>query len=713
MTPKPVDKDSLSAFLWKDKTAETPLVPKKKVSAPSTPPSPRTFVPGPSAPALTDTTTQQPEGETPLRLRTQESPKIVKPKIVFTTPTKTAGQSPPLASRPARSVLPVCANHNLWLKPSLEAMEGMTEHELSRVEHFQIGQYGIGSVTWPGLTDVRFLNIDDLIVFKKGSVTLFPDEELKPPVGTGLNKTAIIELFVKPKNAELAKKYENRYVDEMRKLTESSGAEFLSYDLEAWRFRVEHFSTWGILDSEWTKIDSLSHAGKNENMPQNDLSLFSRLERDLFAHDEDEEGESIQGDASMDREAEISLETPQIYSKDDFVGALAVAPPTRAELKAMGWNLKLMDLFLNQSFRVSLSADGKLVAPEHPVVCETYNVNVVPIKNGEKLNQQPIVDLVAHRNSDWETLLDILSSHSGVESVVSLIRALISQAPEESENAINTAAFNEWLSRVNALKIQADPSLAFSPAAVLSSKHYSPSASELLISLGKPRLALAAAAAMDDTCRRLMQEQLACVQDSDPECQKVASILGGNIEALEGLDWRTELALRYWYCEGDLTGFEPPANSIEWRIVKAVVLGDSRELLKLLDADLSLDELSQVFLAMVVVRMQKPEIVDDTHFLRVTVELSDRILASENVDWQLSPMVLSFLPESARREQLIEDIVARNIEEDYGLLVKYKIVSEKSLTAARAVDELAHGRPDVARILAAKEGLSDLIECAP
>ncbi len=718
VTPKPVDKDSLSAFLWKDKASETPLVPRKKISAPASPPSPRTFVPQPStAPALGDVTGVgfEATGETPLRIRAQEptsvtpsgSPKIVKPKITFTTPTKTGQTSP--TQKVLKSVLPICANHNLWLKPSLEAMEGMTEQELARVEHFQIGQYGVGSVTWPGLTDVRFLNIDDIIVFKKGSVTLFPDEDLKPPVGTGLNKTAIIELFVKPKNVDLAKKYQARYVEEMRKLTESNGAEFLSYDLEAWRFRVEHFSTWGILDSEWTKIDALSGRGNENLLPKNDLSLFSRLEQDLFEHEEMEE-ESV-GDLTMEREEKVRIDTPKLYAKEDFVGALAVAPPTREELKAMGWNLKLMDLFLNQSFRVSFSADGKMVSPEHPVVCEAYNMVVAPTRADEKFNQEPIIELVKHMGEEWENLVEILCQHKSVVSVMSLIKALLSESSDEG--SINTAAFNEWLSKGNAARIQADPSLAFSPSAALSSKHYSPSASELLISMGQPRLAMAAAAAMDDTSRRLMQEQLGLVQDSNIETQKIAAILGGNIEALEGLDWRTELALRYWYCEGDLTDFDPPANSIEWRIVRAVVLGDSLELFKLLDENIILDELGRVFMAMVVVRMRKPEMIAEEHFLRVTVELSDRILASKNVDWQLSPIVLSFLTKSSKRDQMIEDVVARNIEEDYGLLVKFKIVSERSLTAARAMDELAHGNADVARVLATKEGLNELIDAAP
>jgi nuclear pore complex protein Nup98-Nup96 len=677
VAPKPVDKDSLSAFLWKDKASETPLVPKKKPSAPSSPPSPRTFVPA----ALPETTTVSVEEKetTPLRLRKEtplESPKgtvapsiVVKPKIVYTTPTK-GDQSPP---RVARSVLPICANHNLWTKPSLEAMEGMTEQELSRVEHFQIGQYGIGSVTWPGLTDVRFLNIDDVIVFKKGSVTLFPDEDLKPPVGTGLNKTAIIELFVRPKNIELAKKFESRYIDEMRKLTESNGAEFLSYDLESWRFRVEHFSTWGIEESMWNMIDEnvVPHHRPVAGGPatsKNDLSLFSRIEKDLFippAVEEEEESWMHGTDAgSLDEEGPVA----PVMSKEDFIGGLAVAPPTREELKSLGWDLKLMDLFLNQSFRVSIGIDGTMAIPEHPVVCDSYNVSVItPTAHGGGEVEEKLVSVFEHKQ-DW----------SSTSSTVSLIRALLDGPEEENSEGFNTVAFNEWLSQVNAQRIRSDPALSFSPAAALCSRDYTPSASELLVKSGHPRLALAAAAAHDDASRRLMNDQMSRIEDDDAETQLVADVLGGNISNLKNLDWRSELALRYWYCDGDLNGFEPPSNSIEWRVIRAVVLGDSTEMFKLLDSDLSLSELADLMIAVQLVRLKKPELVVENHMMRIAFALADKILASpRSVDWQLAPLVLAFLPKSLQRDKVIEDIVARNIDKDCSLLLRLGIITEQ------------------------------------
>jgi nuclear pore complex protein Nup98-Nup96 len=690
-----MDKDSLSSFLWKEKPGEsTRLVPKKKLSAPPSPPSPKTFVVQPAAALPLEEKTSVPSESAPLRLRqeTDGAPAVVKPKIVYTTPTKTGSAESP---KERKSFLPSLVNHNLWTKPSLEAMAGMTEQELARVEHFQIGQYGIGSVTWPGLTDVRFLNIDDLIIFRKGAVTLFPDEDLKPPVGTGLNKTAIIELFVRPKNLELAKKYESRYVDEMRKLTEKNGAEFLSYDLDAWRFRVEHFSTWGIDESMWVKIDS-SAPGDENVRATNDLSLFSRIEKDLFTPDIDEEEdvyeESGEGDESMDQQNKQA-----VFAKEDFVGALAVAPPTREELKALGWDLKVLDLFLNQSFRASYGPGGQLVFPEHPVVCDSHNVEFVVGKSIEKFNQGYLEKLTtllkSEKTSSWSDLLKLMGESN--DSLVSLITALMpsgDQSPSSDSGAAATLAFNDWLSRMNADIIRADPALSFSPAAALSSHHYSPSASELLVNSGHPRLALAAAAAADEKSRRLMQDQMSKIRDADPNTHQVAQILGGRLDNLgsEFDDWEIELALRYWYCEGDMSGFEPPAKALEWRVMNSIVLGESDQLTKLLDSpDLSGNELFAMLVSIMLIQRKLPLLFSQDQVCKVITACSDYVLTHPSVDWQLSPIVLSFLPSSGHRDQLIQDVVLRHADKDCEVLRELAIVSEHTLAAVGELIERA------------------------
>lgn len=724
MINKAVDKDSLAAFLWKDKEASTPLIKKKTAAPPSTADSPRTFVPA----SLGDAVTSPPKTPAPAALasvsalddtepvrlgspdgQTKAPSLVLKPRIIYTTPTKVTTGRDTSARIAAKSVLPICANHNIWTKPSLEAMAGMSEVELSRVEHFQIGHYGVGSVTWPGVSDVRFLNIDEIIVFQKGSVTLFPDEELKPPQGTGLNKTAVIELLVKPKNVELAKKYEARYVGEMKKLTESNGAQFLSYDLETWRFRVEHFSTWGIDAMQWERID-LTHT-----VPvRNDLSLFSRIERELGMEVDTEEEESEYSDS--EQESQLDDESLVAAEKSvfvDLVGALAVAPPTRLELIAQGWDLRVCDLFLNQSFRVALDQTQACWFPDHPVIFNQHKVNRVTHFSGEiSASDQSLLDvLVANRNLEADELLDRILATNQSKSAFTLLQALITGGAEQSgAESINSESFNQWLSQTNAEAMRENPALSFSASAALATRDYAPSASSLLIGSGNPRLALAAAAALDETARVLMRDQLGTVVANDPTTQEVYDILGGKCDKLNHMDWRAQLALRYWFCEGNLTGFEPPSHSVEWRLIRSVVLNNPVDLINLIsDAHGNGAQLILVFVILVILRKRSPSLIPDHRFHHVVKAFADYVLSTPEMDYQWAPILLSFLPESVQRDNLIFDVVSRNIDKDCSKIEELGgILTRDKLIAAKAMREIYHRNVDAAKDLLVRNGLSKM-----
>ena len=59
-------------------------------------------------------------------------------------------------------------------------------------------------------SDIRGLNLDDIVTFEKKAVTVYPEQGIypKPPVGEGLNKPATITLLhVLPKKQETADKY--------------------------------------------------------------------------------------------------------------------------------------------------------------------------------------------------------------------------------------------------------------------------------------------------------------------------------------------------------------------------------------------------------------------------------------------------------------------------------------------------------------------------
>jgi len=130
-------------------------------------------------------------------------------------------------------------------------MSKMTEAELSRIDNLEIGSYKSGSVKWPGVTDVRGLDFDKIIVIEADRVTMYPDQE-KPEIGTEINKEAVITLNVpfsrlqsKSQSGSRTGSLENLKA-KLSKYTEKElGGTFIDYDGERWIFRVPHCSAGG------------------------------------------------------------------------------------------------------------------------------------------------------------------------------------------------------------------------------------------------------------------------------------------------------------------------------------------------------------------------------------------------------------------------------------------------------------------------------------
>lgn len=147
-------------------------------------------------------------------------------------------------ARPApNSVVPRLARPEYYSKPSIEAMSHMSEARLGRIDNLEVGRYGYGCVKWPGLTDVRRMDFDDIVSIDRSSLTLYPDQE-KPKVGEGLNKEAVITLNVKPSRTVSSGRCPDPEVLKARlaKISEDFGGRFIDYDMERWIFLVPHFN---------------------------------------------------------------------------------------------------------------------------------------------------------------------------------------------------------------------------------------------------------------------------------------------------------------------------------------------------------------------------------------------------------------------------------------------------------------------------------------
>lgn len=135
-------------------------------------------------------------------------------------------------------VAPSLTRAEYFSNPSCDEMDKMSEEELKQIDNFEIGRHGFGSVKWPGLSDVRGLDLDQIINIGDGTVSLYPNES-KPAAGTALNKMAVISLKVKrdARSPEHAAKLKER----IQQLTEKAGHKFISYDLDTWTFSVPSF----------------------------------------------------------------------------------------------------------------------------------------------------------------------------------------------------------------------------------------------------------------------------------------------------------------------------------------------------------------------------------------------------------------------------------------------------------------------------------------
>lgn len=116
----------------------------------------------------------------------------------------------------------------------------MSEAQLKVIDNFEVCRRGLGSIKWPGITDVRGLDLDQIISIDEGTVTVYPDSSPQPPIGTGLNKAAVISLKVKreARSPEEATKLQER----IQYLTKMAGHSFISYDLDKWIFSVPDFA---------------------------------------------------------------------------------------------------------------------------------------------------------------------------------------------------------------------------------------------------------------------------------------------------------------------------------------------------------------------------------------------------------------------------------------------------------------------------------------
>eukprot|EP01119_Soliformovum_irregulare_P001782 TRINITY_DN11571_c0_g1_i1.p1 TRINITY_DN11571_c0_g1~~TRINITY_DN11571_c0_g1_i1.p1 ORF type:complete len:596 (-),score=126.05 TRINITY_DN11571_c0_g1_i1:48-1835(-) len=124
------------------------------------------------------------------------------------------------------------------------SLTDMPLDQISQVQNLTIAVDGVGQVTFLGSTDLCGLNLDQLVHINKHEVIVYPDDTFKHPIGSGLNRPAIIVLEdIFPSKAKRSPEVMKRFSKKIEDQTRQFGGKLINYDTSSgrWTFRVEHF----------------------------------------------------------------------------------------------------------------------------------------------------------------------------------------------------------------------------------------------------------------------------------------------------------------------------------------------------------------------------------------------------------------------------------------------------------------------------------------
>ncbi|XP_062910842.1 nuclear pore complex protein Nup98-Nup96 isoform X1 [Mobula hypostoma] len=153
---------------------------------------------------------------------------------------------------------------------TIPSMEELAQHMTNEngecfVENFTIGRKGYGSVYFPGMVNLTNMDLDETVHIRRKEVTVYLDDDKRPPIGEGLNRRAEVTLdgiwptdkttrcLIKSPERLMEMGFEERLENSSRK----QGARFLEYRCEtgSWVFEVDHFSKYGLRDSDEEDIE--------------------------------------------------------------------------------------------------------------------------------------------------------------------------------------------------------------------------------------------------------------------------------------------------------------------------------------------------------------------------------------------------------------------------------------------------------------------------
>ncbi|KAI0872596.1 nuclear protein 96-domain-containing protein [Hypoxylon argillaceum] len=144
---------------------------------------------------------------------------------------------------------------NYWMVPSKEDIQNMNRVQRQKVVDLTVGREHIGYVKFKVPVDLSSIDLDTIcdgiVLLTPRSATVYPNPAQKPPVGKGLNVPALINLEnAWPRASRTGKATSiTKHVDRLKKIPDTKFEKY-SEETGEWTFSVEHFTTYGLDDSE-------------------------------------------------------------------------------------------------------------------------------------------------------------------------------------------------------------------------------------------------------------------------------------------------------------------------------------------------------------------------------------------------------------------------------------------------------------------------------
>ncbi|KAH6585985.1 hypothetical protein BASA50_000928 [Batrachochytrium salamandrivorans] len=293
------------------------------------------------------------------------------------TPYTSATDGPPRSSSspwtPTSSASKTKASPSEYvMEPTLHELLLMSDEELRRVEGFTIVHPAFGFVRF--LTPVDLLSasytgtragiediVGSIVILEPKLCTVYPDEEAKPPVGFGLNVPAEINLYGcwpidKATRQPIKNDTDPRHDRHLKKLEAMPDTKWLGFHGPSgtWRFRVEHFSKYGIDDDDDQDDIPVASTSSPHTVPapmgfSSKASPSNTRRVSIREPDEEEITESMTGDMSADAS----------YLKDSFLHVRGRVQPMARPSSLFPNARRTENLSVNYNYEKELSSmDG-------------------------------------------------------------------------------------------------------------------------------------------------------------------------------------------------------------------------------------------------------------------------------------------------------------------------------------------------------------------